>query len=319
MMQSFDISTYSEMGPLLIAGAAVLILMGMTLLGYSIQIRSEELTRRVDLVAPLKAYEGERLEIDETPPIRESDALHGTASSLSEPDQRTFIRKLSALRIPLEHASTIFLAIRFAFIAMQGFAAYTLASRMVLFEGRSVLLFLVIVVFAIAGWFTPAIIVGMMTRSHTKTAAAGLPEAMELLVVCVEAGLALEDGIDRMVIELRHSNPELAEEFALTSADLKILPSRDVALMRLAERMDVPSVRSVVTTLSQTMRYGTPLAQAMRIVAAEMRNDSLLALEERANRLPTLLTLPMMLFIMPTIFLIVGGPAALRVIDTFLH
>lgn len=318
-MQPFDTATYTEMAPLLIVGAAMLILMGLTLLGYSIQIRSGELTRRVDLITPRNDAEGEQPDVDEALPVRESVLLHGTASSMSERDQRTIIRKLSALHIPIEYASTTFLLIRCAFIALQGFAAYTLASRMALFEGRSVLLFLVTIVFAIAGWFVPAIIVGIMSRSHAKTAAAGLPEAMELLVVCVEAGLALEDGIDRMVIELRHSNPELAEEFALTSADLKILPSRDVALMRLAERMDVPSVRSVVTTLSQTMRYGTPLAQAMRVVAAEMRNDSLLALEERANRLPTLLTLPMMLFIMPTIFLIVGGPAALRVIDTFLH
>jgi tight adherence protein C len=317
-MQSVDISAHAELAPLLIAGAAMLILMGATLLGYSVQIRNNELARRVNLVTPRSASEGARPEIDESP-VRGSTLLHGTAGSMSERDQRTIIRKLSALRIPTEYASTAFLFIRFTFIALQGFAAYTLASRMALFEGRSVLLFLLTVVFAIAGWFMPAIIVGIMARSHAKTAAAGLPEAMELLVVCVEAGLALEDGIDRMVIELRHSNPELAEEFALTSADLKILPSRDVALMNLAERMDVPSVRSVVTTLSQTMRYGTPLAQAMRVVAAEMRNDSLLALEERANRLPTLLTLPMMLFIMPTIFLIVGGPAALRVIDTFLH
>ncbi len=117
---------------------------------------------------------------------------------------------------------------------------------------------------------------------------------------------------------MRHSHPSLAEELALTAADLKILPSRDQALSNLADRVDVPSVRSVATTLSQTMRYGTPLAQALRTVASELRNDSLLALEERANRLPTLMTLPMMLFIMPTIFLIVGGPAALRLMDTFL-
>ena len=151
------------------------------------------------------------------------------------------------------------------------------------------------------------------------TAAEGLPDAIELLVVCVEAGLALEDGIDRIVIELKHSQPKLAEELALTSADLKILSSRDQALANLAERIDTPSVRSVVTTLSQTLRYGTPLAQAMRVVAADMRNDSLFQLEERANRLPVMMTIPMMLFIMPTIFLIVGGPAALKLMDHFMH
>lgn len=130
------------------------------------------------------------------------------------------------------------------------------------------------------------------------------------------AGLALEDGIERIVAELYRTQPALAEELAITSADLKILPSRDMALANLAKRVDVPSVRSVMTTLSQTMRYGTPLAQALRVVAGELRNDSLIKLEERANKLPVLMTVPMMLFILPSIFLIVGGPAGIRLVDT---
>ena len=97
------------------------------------------------------------------------------------------------------------------------------------------------------------------------------------------------------------------------------MPSRDQALANLAERVDVPSVRSVVSTLSQTLRYGTPLAQAMRVVAAQMRTEALIDLEERANRLPAIMTVPMMLFIMPVIFLIVGGPAVLRLLDMLAH
>jgi tight adherence protein C len=100
-------------------------------------------------------------------------------------------------------------------------------------------------------------------------------------------------------------------------ADLRILPSRDVALTNFAERVDVPSVHSVVTTLAQALRYGTPLAQSLRVVAAELRNDALISLEERANRLPAFMTLPVILFLMPTIFLMVGGPAVLRLLDAF--
>jgi tight adherence protein C len=100
---------------------------------------------------------------------------------------------------------------------------------------------------------------------------------------------------------------------------MKILPSRDEALANLAVRVNMPSVRSVVTTLSQTLRYGTPLAQALRVVAGELRNDTLMRLEERANQLPSLMTIPMMLFIMPTIFMIVAGPAVLRVMDIMHH
>ncbi len=199
-----------------------------------------------------------------------------------------------------------------------GVGVWALGAQVQILAERRILLALLALMFAIVGWFIPALVIGRLAKSRAKAAAAGLPDALELLVVCVEAGLALEDGIDRMVKELRHSNPELADEFSLTAADMKILPNREEALMKLADRIDVPSVRSVVTTLSQSMRYGTPLAQAMRVVATEMRDDSLMAMEERANRLPTLMTLPMMLFIMPTIFLIVGGPAALRIIDAFL-
>ena len=144
-----------------------------------------------------------------------------------------------------------------------------------------------------------------------------MPDALELLVVCVEAGLSLEDGLDRVVTELRRSQPALADELDLTLADLRILPSRDQALLNFAERIDIPNVRSVVTTLAQTLRYGTPLAQSLRVVAAEMRDDFLIELEERANRLPAYLTLPVILFLMPTIFLVVGGPAALRLFDAF--
>ena len=121
----------------------------------------------------------------------------------------------------------------------------------------------------------------------------------------------------RIVVELRRSQPVMADELALTSADLKILPSRDEALRRLAERVDLPSVQSVVTTLSQTLKYGTPLAQALRVVAEELRNDGLLKLEEQANRMPVLLTVPMILFILPSLFLIIGGPAFLKVLDAF--
>ena len=118
---------------------------------------------------------------------------------------------------------------------------------------------------------------------------------------------------------MKRSQPALADELNLTLADLKILPSRDQALANLAERVDVPSVRSVVTTLAQTLRYGTPLVQALRVTAAELRNDYLVEMEERANRLPAYLTLPVILFLMPTIFLVVGGPAVLRIIDAFTH
>jgi len=196
-----------------------------------------------------------------------------------------------------------------------GIAAMIACARVAMFAGSRTLPSLFGAAMCLSGWFLPPLILRRLVKRRAKAAADGLPDALELLVVCVEAGLSLEDGIDRIIGELQRSQPALAAELALTSADLKILPSREQALANLAERVDVPSVRSVVSTLSQTLRYGTPLAQAMRAVAAQMRTEALINLEERANRLPAIMTVPMMLFIMPVIFLIVGGPAVLRLID----
>ena len=170
---------------------------------------------------------------------------------------------------------------------------------------------------AALGWSIPSFALGRLALNRRRAIARGLADAIELLVIAVEAGLSLEDAMHRIVVELRRSRPAIADELAITSADLKILPSRDEALRRLAERVDLPSVHSVVTTLSQTLKYGTPLAQALRVVAEELRNDGLLKLEEQANRMPVLLTVPMILFILPSLFLIIGGPAFLKVLDAF--
>jgi tight adherence protein C len=168
----------------------------------------------------------------------------------------------------------------------------------------------------VLGWMLPAYAARRAARRRAAVIVAGLPDALELLVICAEGGLALGDGIDRIVSEMARSQPELAYELSMIAADLKILPDQDEALSRLATRVDAPIVQSVVTTLVQTLRYGTPFAQAIRNMAAQMRNDALVRLEERANALPTLLTIPMILFLLPTILLIVGGPAALKLMDS---
>jgi tight adherence protein C len=165
------------------------------------------------------------------------------------------------------------------------------------------------------GWLLTGLVLKLVARRHLAAVERGLPDAIELLVVSVEAGMGLEEGLDRLVPELAQSQPILAEELRTTAADLKLLPSREEAFTRLAERVGGQGVHSVAMTLSQTMRYGTPLADALRMVATELRNDTLLRLEARANRMPVLMTLPMLLFTMPALFLVIGGPAILRLLD----
>jgi tight adherence protein C len=303
---------------LFLAGAIALVLTGLTLVLYSVRVKRQELLRRVDLVAPLAVLDASQTDFVDRP-VLGAALLGASGGKMSERGQREIQRLLSMARIPAEFAVAAFLFARLSSAVLASLAAFALVAHFQLLVGKGLLIVLVLIVFGIAGWFVPAVVIGRLAGAHAKAAAFGLPDALELLVVCIEAGMALEDAIDRVAMELAHSHPDLAAELALMSADLKILPSRDQALKRLAERVDAPSVHSFVTTLSQTLRFGTPLAQAMRVVSAEMRNDSLLEMEERANRLPTLMTIPMMLFIMPTIFLSVGGPAALKVIDVFLR
>ncbi len=219
------------------------------------------------------------------------------------------------LGVPADYAPSVFAAGRVLAPVVLGLLTALVARHIAGIANSYPAMLVAAAVGAVAGWLLPGMLIGMGARQRAKEVAAAMPEALDLLVICVDAGLSLEDALVRVVAELGQSRPALADELALTSADLQILPSRNEALMRMAERVDMPSIRSVVTTLAQTLQFGTPLAQALRVIAAQMRDDALIQLEERANQLPALLTVPMMLFIMPTIFLVVGGPAALQLID----
>ncbi len=164
------------------------------------------------------------------------------------------------------------------------------------------------------GMFGPNTAIGYVRKSRTRSLRLGLSDALDLLVVCTEAGLGLESAIDRVATEMRASSPETALEFSTLGQDLRLTPDRGAALLRMGERTGLESFQRLTMTLAQTLRYGTPLGQALRLLAIEMRNDRLLRLEEKAARLPTLLMLPLAMFILPCLFIVVAGPAALRIL-----
>jgi tight adherence protein C len=232
--------------------------------------------------------------------------------SLTVPEQRQIARFFEPYNVEPDRAVAIFTIIRFALMLGLGALTYIAVRRL----SWPLPLFLPTVA-ALSGWFITIIPVRIGAKNHQKAVATGLPDAIELMAICADAGISLEKGLQRVAEELRPSQPALANELAFTWAQISILPDRDQALMDLADRVDLPSLRWVATTLSQSMRFGTPLAKSLRVAANEMRNDRLVQMEERANRLPALMTFPVMMLIMPTIFLIVGGPAVLRIIDTF--
>jgi len=156
-------------------------------------------------------------------------------------------------------------------------------------------------------------------ETRAKQLQLGLPDGLDLMVICAEAGLSLDATLVRVSRELGNTWPELAEEFGITAAELTFLPDRRMAFDNLNNRTDSDGVRGVVNTLQQTAKYGTPLAQSLRVLAAEMRTARMTRAEEKAARLPALLTIPMMIFILPTLFIVLLGPAAINVMDTFKH
>lgn len=169
---------------------------------------------------------------------------------------------------------------------------------------------------AVLGLLAPDYGVRHLRARHAAAVERGLPDALDLLVICAEAGLALEAAIERVASEMQGSNPSMAREFAALSAELRVLADRRQALLNFGRRTGLESARRLGATLAQTLHYGTPLAHALRVLAAELRQQRLTRYEERAARLPVLLTMPMILFILPCVFLVVGGPAVLRAMDT---
>ncbi|NJR80226.1 type II secretion system F family protein [Sphingomonas corticis] len=145
----------------------------------------------------------------------------------------------------------------------------------------------------------------------------GLPDALDLLVICAEAGLTVDAAFHRVAKELGKAYPELGEECALTAIELGFLTDRRQAFENLAHRVALDAVKGVVTTMIQTEKYGTPLASALRVLSAEFRNERMMRAEEKAARLPAIMTVPLILFILPVLFVVILGPAACSISDAF--
>jgi len=167
------------------------------------------------------------------------------------------------------------------------------------------------------GYFLPDIWVQNAAQKRQKKIQLALPDALDLMVTCAEAGLSLEALMKRVASEMIRSGPELADELGLTCIEMEFLPDRRQALVNLADRTNLPSIRALVNALQQSSKFGTPLSQAMRVLAAEFRDDRIVKAEEKAARLPVLLTVPMVLFILPPLIMVLVGPAVLRVADQF--
>jgi tight adherence protein C len=169
----------------------------------------------------------------------------------------------------------------------------------------------------IGSYKAPDIFLSNKITKRTKEIQKGLPDALDLLVICAEAGLTVDAAFHRVARELGKAYPELGDEFALTAIELGFLSERRQAFENLAGRVKLDAVKGVVTTMIQTEKYGTPLASALRVLSAEFRNDRMMRAEEKAARLPAIMTVPLILFILPVLFVVILGPAACAISDNF--
>jgi tight adherence protein C len=171
----------------------------------------------------------------------------------------------------------------------------------------------------ILGLVGPDFLLGKKRKRYLKCLERGLPDALDMMVICAQAGVGLGPAIVKVGAELRYAHPETAHEFAMTAQELQMIADSRVALTNLGQRTGLDGFKRLGATLVQTIQYGTGLTDALRILSAEMRQEMLTRFEEKAARLPVLLTLPTVVFILPCVFMIGGGPAMLQVIKTFIH
>ncbi|HEV7265142.1 MAG TPA: type II secretion system F family protein [Falsiroseomonas sp.] len=240
--------------------------------------------------------------------------MSGLVGFLASQQDRTQIeRTLAPLGVPATMAASLLVAVKLLFLAGAPLAAMLWHVGT---EQESSLLVTVLVGFAV-GIMAPNFMLSKLRKRRVATLNRGMADTLDLLVVCAEAGLGLESSIERVAKDLRRANPAMAMEFAQLSQEMRLMPDRAAAMERFAERAEVDGLKRVAATLSQAMRYGTPLGQALRTLAGDERNQRLIRLEEKAARLPALLVLPLILFILPPLFLVLVGPSMLSLVDAF--
>jgi tight adherence protein C len=168
----------------------------------------------------------------------------------------------------------------------------------------------------VVGMMAPESIANYIRTKHLKQVQQGVADSLDMMVICADAGLALEAGLARVAQEMVVLNPALSQELTQTSRELQIGSNMRQAMESLGARTGLDPLKRLATTLTQSLQYGTPLTAALRTLSTELRDEALVAFEERAGRLPTLMTIPMILFILPCVFLIVAGPAIINVLAT---
>lgn len=304
------------LGPALGGGFAVVL--GLTLLLYRELRRTERLSTRLRMVQPAAGGSGGKSD-------KAAPALLRMVTAVGEAIARSGAlsnRTLEELRQTLQvagfrggHGLELFVGTKLLLLAGLPLATWTvpwLLGHQLPHSG------VVLAVAAVIGMVAPDKVVQHLRKRYLRALEAGIPDALDMMVICGQAGLGLEASIERVGAEIHYAHPEVAEELTRTAHEMQVNADTRMALVNLGTRTGLESTRRLATVLIQSMQYGTALTQALRTLSAEQRQEMLSRFEAKAGRLPVLLTLPMIIFILPTVFLIVAGPAMVDVYRTML-
>jgi tight adherence protein C len=168
----------------------------------------------------------------------------------------------------------------------------------------------------LAGFYLPDLFLSNRTSKRQTSIMRAFPDALDLMLICVESGMSVEAAFTRVSAEVGAQSPELAEELALTTAELSYLPERRLAYDNLAKRCGHSGVRAVAAAVNQAEKYGTPVGTALRVTAHENREQRMLEAEKKAAALSPKLTVPMLIFFLPCLFVVIMGPAIMNIMHT---
>jgi tight adherence protein C len=228
--------------------------------------------------------------------------LRGTAA-----DQTT--RKLRRAGFLSRDAAVVYVFVKLALPLVLGFLMILLTSTSSLLAVPDNLTLPVCIGAVLAGFMMPDLYITNVAAKRREILNSVLPEGLDLLTICVEAGLSIDAAFRRVAREMQGSMGELAAEFEITAIELTYLPDRQQALENMADRSDSAAVAALVNALRQTEKYGTPLAQSLRILSQEFRQTRASKAEEKGARMPALMTVPLMVFILPTLVTVLLAPA----------
>jgi tight adherence protein C len=222
-------------------------------------------------------------------------------------DQTT--RKLRRAGFMSRDATVVYIFIKLALPLALGFVMILLTSTSSVIDVPENLILPTCMGGVIAGFLLPELYIKNVADKRREVLTLVLPEGLDLLTICVEAGLSIDAAFRRVAKEMRDPMPELSAEFEMTAIELTYLPDRQQALENMTERSDSPAVAALVNALRQTEKYGTPLANSLRVLSQEFRQTRASKAEEKGARMPALMTVPLMVFVLPTLITVLLAPA----------